>query len=95
MQVPAEWPACRFDLIVLSEVLYFLAPLDIDRCADHVVASLMPGGKVVMVNWLGHSDDPATGDDAARNFISATAGRLLVARQDRYDGYRLDLLSNA
>ena len=94
VQVPAEWPAGRFDLIIFSEVLYFLAPWDIDRCADHVTASLMPGGEVVMVNWLGQTDDPTTGDDAAERFISATAGSIRVIRSDRHEGYRLDLLAN-
>ena len=29
--MPADWPAERFDLIVLSEFLYFLAPLIADK----------------------------------------------------------------
>ena len=42
-QVPADWPKGRFDLIVLSEVLYFLVPEDIDRLADRVDRGLLPG----------------------------------------------------
>jgi 2-polyprenyl-3-methyl-5-hydroxy-6-metoxy-1,4-benzoquinol methylase len=95
MQVPAEWPAQRFDLIVFSEVLYFLAPPDIDRCAAHVVGSLLPGGAVVLVNWLGPTDDPTSGDDAATRFIAATTGTLVPARRNRHEGYRLDLLNAA
>ena len=53
MQVPAQWPEGQFDLIVLSEVLYFLIGADIDRLAAHVGRSLMPGGRVLLVNWLG------------------------------------------
>src|ERR1700761_708677 len=30
MTVPRDWPAGRFDLIVFSEVLYFLSAADID-----------------------------------------------------------------
>jgi 2-polyprenyl-3-methyl-5-hydroxy-6-metoxy-1,4-benzoquinol methylase len=92
MQVPEAWPVGRFDLIVLSEVLYFLAPADIDRTGELVRASLLPGACVILVNWLGHSDDPCTGDDAADRFIAAAAGALRVARQVREPGYRLDLL---
>jgi hypothetical protein len=93
MRVPAEWPRQRFDLIVFSEVLYFLAPADIDRCADHVNASLLPAATVILVNWLGRTDDPTNGDEAAERFIGATAGTLPVTRQDRRQDYRLDVLT--
>ena len=32
MEVPRQWPDDMFDLIVLSEVLYFLSPQDIIQC---------------------------------------------------------------
>jgi SAM-dependent methyltransferase len=92
MQVPGEWPDQRSDLIVLSEVLYFLAPADIDRCAERVVASVLPKAAVILVNWLGQSDDPVGGDEAATRFIASVAGSLRVVHQDRRPGYRLDLL---
>ena len=38
LRIPAEWPAGRFDLIVLSEVLYFLTPSDIAAVAARVLA---------------------------------------------------------
>jgi cyclopropane fatty-acyl-phospholipid synthase-like methyltransferase len=92
MQVPQEWPNGRFDLVVFSEVLYFLSPTDIDRCARRLTATLWPNATVLLVNWRGRSDDPCTGDEAASRFVRATKGALWLARQDRRDGYRLDLL---
>ncbi len=92
MGIPDEWPDQRFDLIVLSEVLYFLSAADIDRCADRVADSLLPGARVLLVNWLGQSDDPCSGDQAAERFISRIAGTLTIAQQDRHPRYRLDLL---
>lgn len=92
MRVPDAWPDRRFDLVVLSEVLYFLSPADIDRCAHRVRDSLLPAARVMLVNWLGKSDDPTTGDQAAQRFIAATAGSLAILRQDRRPRYRLDLL---
>lgn len=95
MQVPREWPERHFDLILLSEVLYFLSPTDIDRCASRVKSSLLPGARVLLVNWLGRSDDPCTGDEAADRFIAATANFLSIARRERQPRYRLDLLTGA
>jgi 2-polyprenyl-3-methyl-5-hydroxy-6-metoxy-1,4-benzoquinol methylase len=95
MQVPAEWPAEKFDLVVLSEVLYFLTPADIERCAEHVVAGLLPDAMVILVNWLGRTDDPTSGDAAADRFIAAARGPLTTALQSRHSGYRLDVLKSA
>ena len=95
MHVPTDWPAGRFDLIVLSEVLYYFVPADIDRIAERVLNSLDPGGTVLLVNWLGHGDDPLSGDDAAARFLAAVSDRLTMVQQDRRPGdpgYRVDLL---
>jgi len=93
MQVPDQWPDQRFDLILLSEVLYFLSPADIDRCAARVRVSLLPRANVLLVNWLGRSDDPCSGDEAAGHFIAASTDMLSIAHQERQSGYRLDLLA--
>jgi predicted TPR repeat methyltransferase len=93
MQVPGEWPDDRFDLIVLSEVLYFLSADDIGRCALHVKNTLLPGGVVVLVNWLGRTDDPSSGDLAPNRFILAAEAFLRVVRQERHEGYRLEILT--
>ncbi len=90
--VPAEWPDGPFDLVVLSEVLYFLVPDDLAVLARRCLDSLDPGGVVLLVNWTEPTDDPLSGDDAAELFIARAAPRLRPVRQDRRPGYRLDLL---
>jgi predicted TPR repeat methyltransferase len=100
MQVPGEWPDETFDLIVLSEVLYFLSPADIAAVADRIAGSLVQSGVVLLVNWRGSSDDPCTGEEAARVFIRRTRGWLEprahlnddAVDDGRLAGYRLDLL---
>jgi predicted TPR repeat methyltransferase len=94
MRVPAEWPTDRFDLIVLSEVLYFLSAEDIRICARHVLDTLVPGGIVVLVNWTGETDDPSAGDSAPERFITATSDGLRVTCQERHDRYRLEILTS-
>ena len=90
MAVPEVWPGRRFDLILLSEVLYFLSPKDIAATAGHVRRSLLPGGTVLLVNWICNPEPPQPGDQAAEAFLAATD--LPIIRQDRADCYRLDLL---
>ena len=95
MQVPVQWPTGRFDLIVFSEVLYFLSAADIALCGRHVLDSLMPDGMVLLVNWLGQTDDPSPSDAAPDRFIEATRPALRVIRQERHERYRLDVLALA
>jgi hypothetical protein len=92
MQAPDEWPDGDFDLIVLSEVLYFLSPRDVARVAERTLANLDATGLVLLVNWRGRSGDPCTGDEAADLFIERTSGRLEPRMQCQEATYRLDLL---
>ena len=92
-QVPAEWPAGRFDLVLLSEVVYYLRADDVARLADHVRESLEPGGVALLVHWTGETDYPLTGDEAAELFMARTADFLRLTRHAATEQYRLDLLT--
>ena len=94
-RVPDEWPSGPRDLIVLSEVLYFLTAVDIDRCVAKVARTLAPGGRVLLVNWLGMSGgDPTPGNAAARRFLAGSRGILRPLRHMRRADYRIDLLAS-
>jgi len=90
LQVPRDWPEGRFDLILLSEVVYYLGLADVDALAARVRASLEPGGRALLVHWLGPTNYPLSGDAATERFIASAA--LRPARQLRQTEYRLDLL---
>ncbi|MCJ2071662.1 nodulation S family protein [Methylobacterium sp. J-030] len=90
--VPADWPAGRFDLIVLSEFLYFLAPLDLAALVRRVGDAIEPGGDMVLVHWLGVTDYPQSGDQAAEGFIAQAAPFAGLLHQSRTAEYRLDVL---
>jgi 2-polyprenyl-3-methyl-5-hydroxy-6-metoxy-1,4-benzoquinol methylase len=92
MRVPGEWPDGTFDLIVLSEVLYFLSPQDIAALADRASSGLDPRGLVLLVNWRGRSNDPCSGEEAAGIFIDRTRAWLKPRVQYLEADYRLDLL---
>ncbi|MET7243903.1 class I SAM-dependent methyltransferase [Methylobacterium sp. EM32] len=91
-QVPGEWPEGTFDLILLSEVVYYLDAGDVARLAARVRGSLRPGGDVVLVHWTGETHYPLTGDEAADLFIRESRGTLALDRQVRAQAYRLDVL---
>jgi 2-polyprenyl-3-methyl-5-hydroxy-6-metoxy-1,4-benzoquinol methylase len=91
-QVPQQWPEGRFDLILFSEVLYFLNEGDLTETCARTKQSILPGGLVLLVNYTGVIDDPGTGDTAASFFIKATAPYLQPVLQRREPHYRLDLL---
>lgn len=49
--VPDEWPDGLFDLIVISELAYYLDTNALEKFATKVRASLEPGGDVVACHW--------------------------------------------
>jgi cyclopropane fatty-acyl-phospholipid synthase-like methyltransferase len=93
-QVPSQWPEGSFDLILLSEVVYYLDADDVRRLAERVRGCLRPGGDVVLVHWTGETHYPLTGDEAAERFIEDAGAFLRVHQQTCTDKYRLDLLTN-
>ena len=91
--VPASFPAGRFYLIVISEVLYFLSADDIAILAARCTGALQDGGTVLLANWTGPTDTPCTGEQAAERFIDAS--RLRRSETRREATFRLDLLDDA
>lgn len=88
----AEAPGC--DLIIISEILYFLAPADIRRLAGMVTESLVSTGYILIVNWTGQTDTPCTGDEAAECFIRNCHERgWRPDLSERGEGYRIERLS--
>lgn len=90
-EVPGDWPAGARDLIVVSEILYFLEPDEVRALARLAERDLVSGGALVLVHWLGECDRTLDGDAAAELFIRS-ARNLRIARQDRQPLYRLDVL---
>lgn len=92
-RVPEDWPvATAFDLILLSEVLYYFGPEDLATLAARTLASLVPGGTVALVHWLPATSYPMTGDEAVARFLDHTGPALRVVHAAREELYRLDVL---
>lgn len=61
--VPGGWPAGSYDLVVLSEVGYYLDAPDLERLLDLVERDLAPGGVVLACHWRHPVEDyPRSGD---------------------------------
>ncbi|OAG75328.1 methyltransferase type 12 [Acetobacter malorum] len=95
--LPEDYPvlaASGCDLVLISEILYFLSASDIQRLAVRVTQSLTEAGCILIVNWTGPTDTPCTGDEASECFIQAC--RDLQWEPDlsvRESSYRIDRLS--
>jgi cyclopropane fatty-acyl-phospholipid synthase-like methyltransferase len=95
MFVPDQWPDGAYELILLSEVVYYLSRDDVGRLAARVTNSLAKGGSVILVHWTGPTNYPLSGDEAATLFIERIQPTCVVKRADRYSRFRLDVLSRA
>lgn len=49
--VPGSWPGGTFNLVVVSEVGYYLAVEELAQLWDRVEASLEPGGTLLLCHW--------------------------------------------
>ena len=87
-----EAPPGGWDLILLSEMLYFLSPADVRRLGGMVAERAAARATIVLVNWIGATDTPCTGDEAAEAFMTACAGFGQTLRVREGAGYRLDRL---
>jgi SAM-dependent methyltransferase len=66
-RLPADWPGGTFDLIVLSEVLYYFSKEDLGEVLDRSIAALEDGGTLLAVHWRHPvADYPLSGDEAHR-----------------------------
>jgi SAM-dependent methyltransferase len=50
-RLPDQWPTGRFELIVLSELCYYLDADDLHRLIDCVLASLTNNGQLLACHW--------------------------------------------
>ena len=80
--IPRDWPAGRFDLIVFSEILYYLGNQDLEQALKHAVSTLEPEGTLLAVHGRHPvADYPRSGDDVHQ----VLAGRPGLARLVRHD----------
>jgi len=83
--ITAQWPSGRFDLVVLSEILYYFGDHDLEQVLKHAAASLEPEGTLLAVHWRHPvADYPRAGDDA-HQVLAAQPGLGRLAVHDERD----------
>ena len=82
-------PGTDFDLIVLSEIGYYLDPGELARCGAALVHQLVPGGCLLGVHWLGQSPDHRLSGDQVHAVLRSLDGLRLDYSEGR-TGFRLD-----
>lgn len=90
--VPDETPAGPFDLVVVSEVGYYLSPPDLARFERQLAARVVAGGHVVLVHWTGPTDYPLTADTVHAAF---RGGSWEPVTSGGDPAYRLDVVERA
>lgn len=64
--VPADWPTGMFDLVVLSELMYYLSAADRHQVIELATASLADEGHLLTVNWRHPFPEAAVHGDAVK-----------------------------
>jgi SAM-dependent methyltransferase len=78
-EIPGQWPPGRFDLVVLSEILYYFGDHDLEQVLEHAAASLEPDGTLLAVHWRHPvAEYPRTADDVHR-VLAAQPGLARLA----------------
>jgi SAM-dependent methyltransferase len=80
-----------FDLMLLSEVVYYWDDRDLSAVAAAIAEHLQPGGRLILVHWLGETDYPRSADDAVGSLQALVGEGFEVEAESRDDDYRLDV----
>lgn len=83
-QVPEQWPEQAFDLVVVSEVGYYLGALDLGVMVEHAVAGLHHDGVLVACHWR-HDTPEYPGDADLVHARLAAAGLARCVRHEEPD----------
>lgn len=91
LRLPAETPPGTFELVLLSEVIYYWDSADLAAMSRYLHGAVMPGGTMLLVHWTGDTDYPKSGDAAVHELRGLLGPAVAVEREERRDEYRLDL----
>ncbi|MEO6125788.1 MAG: SAM-dependent methyltransferase [Ilumatobacteraceae bacterium] len=80
--IPEQWPSGDFDLIVMSEIGYYWDEPALADVVDTAWTSLVAGGDLVAVHWLGHSPDHVLDGITVHEILAQRLGESAVHHRD-------------
>jgi SAM-dependent methyltransferase len=83
--LPHDWPLGQFDLIVLSEVAYYLSEADLEVVISHIQDSLSADGHLVAAHWRPSVPDyPLDAKQVHQALRNAFGLQLIAQYSDQY-----------
>lgn len=92
MHVPYQDLDGKFDLLVLSEVLYLRSAPELTAMAALAERRVVPGGDLIIVSYDGATETELTGRQATDRFLQETRAEFKVTHSRQRQGYHVRLL---
>ncbi|WP_167509200.1 class I SAM-dependent methyltransferase [Pseudomonas oryzihabitans] len=83
--LPGGWPAGTFDLIVISEIGYYLGEQGLDALLDHAHSALLPGGVLLGCHWRHPIDGCSLTGDQVHERLAALPGLHRLSHLEESD----------
>ena len=87
--LPEQMPHGPFDLIVASEIVYYLSPHALDELLRRLDAAAAPNGRIVILDHTRPFDDaaqpPARAHDVTRLRLQKTMQTVFRERHSRFE----------
>ncbi len=89
-------PVRRYELVVLSEVAYYLTESELERTIPVLTERIAPGGRLIAAHWIGTSADHRLHGHRVHDLLASALSTWVqshhaVHLDDRHDGYRIDV----
>lgn len=91
-RLPNDLPDGPYDLVMFSELLYYLPESDLERLAHLTRKQMVPGAAMLIVSYLGDTETPLDSRAGADFFIALFGPDLHPVARRTAEGFRLDLL---
>lgn len=92
MDISKEFPDDKFDLVLVSEVGYYLSPTNWQKLMRNIFKNLTANGQVALVHWTPFVEDyPQTGDEIHASFAEFAENRFKRIENIRKGKYLLDI----
>lgn len=92
MSFPDEIPSDKYDLIMVSEVAYYLSPEKWKNGMDSLYEIMVDEANLVLVHWLPEVHDyPQTGDEVHDSFANHMKNKMTNVFSSKAENYRIDV----